>query len=858
MPIGKDQPLRSTKLKLFLLVLGILSVASYTRGATTYYSQSAAGSANGADCADALALPSSLAVSAGNIYIYCGTGTYAAGTSGAVTLTGGGASGNPAIFRFAHGAIMQAPYWGQNGAIVIAANYITVDGSPTGTPCGYVLAVDTACDGTIQATANGSSGSSGTLANHVPGGKCVWINAGVSNPTVQNVNCQNLFVLVSGNPNNEVTAGFSTNSMCVYADFTASHLTIQNNVCNNTHSFFRWGYEGTSGNSNRIQNNWASNTAEGIWIGAGSSGATIDSGGTISGILNNDFSNLVGDTVALPTCGSGSNHMEFIHLYTNQTGAQIATAGAPFQIGGNYFHGLTGCSFTALVYIECSTACTVGQLYVDIFNNVAVSNDPNSAMTKGAGGNGMFSCEGATCREFNNTFYAVGTSSSENEGIQCEGGSTVTAQNNIFQGNVLAFSGCSTQSNNLGYNLSNPCGPSCSQTGNPLLNTGSTPPYQLTSTSSAAYQHGLNLFGTITALNSDALGVLRPSIGSWDVGAFEFTSGGGGTVATPTFSPAAGSYASTQNVIISTSTGGATICYTTDGTTPTANGAGTCTHGTTYSAAVSVSFSLTLEAIGSKSGFSDSSVGSAAYVIGSVSLAPASNNFGSVIVGIPSSAVIFTLSNTTGVTVTSIVVTFIGANGSDFTRSGGTCGTSLVTGSSCTIGVVFTPGATGSRLGTLSVADSDPSSPQQASLSGTGINGTVTISPTSQNFGSALVGIGSSPVTFTLTNTNAFSVTGISVSFVTENTADFLLTGGTCGSSLPGVDSCTIIVTFTPTAAGARATALNVADSASSSPQQSILTGTGISNIPAPATGMFAELQRVFRVLNPDAASRTR
>jgi len=94
--------------------------------------------------------------------------------------------------------------------------------------------------------------------------------------------------------------------------------------------------------------------------------------------------------------------------------------------------------------------------------------------------------------------------------------------------------------------------------------------------------------------------------------------GGSGTVATPTFSPVAGNYATTQNVTISTSTGGATLCYTTDGSTPTANGAGTCTHGTTYSTPVVVASSLTLKAVGSLSGDSDSAVGSAAYTIGAL------------------------------------------------------------------------------------------------------------------------------------------------------------------------------------------------------------------------------------------------
>lgn len=96
----------------------------------------------------------------------------------------------------------------------------------------------------------------------------------------------------------------------------------------------------------------------------------------------------------------------------------------------------------------------------------------------------------------------------------------------------------------------------------------------------------------------------------------------GGTVAAPTFNPPAGTYSSPQSVTISTSTGGATICYTTDGSAPTANGAGTCINGTTYSTAVVVSLSKTLKALGSLSGSSDSSVVTSSYTIGQTAPAP--------------------------------------------------------------------------------------------------------------------------------------------------------------------------------------------------------------------------------------------
>jgi hypothetical protein len=97
-----------------------------------------------------------------------------------------------------------------------------------------------------------------------------------------------------------------------------------------------------------------------------------------------------------------------------------------------------------------------------------------------------------------------------------------------------------------------------------------------------------------------------------DRGAFQFSSGIL-AVATPSISPASGSYSSTQTVSIADSTAGATICYTTDGSTPTTNGAGTCTHGSTYSGTFSQAMSATVKAVGSLSGETDSSVGSNSY-----------------------------------------------------------------------------------------------------------------------------------------------------------------------------------------------------------------------------------------------------
>ena len=102
---------------------------------------------------------------------------------------------------------------------------------------------------------------------------------------------------------------------------------------------------------------------------------------------------------------------------------------------------------------------------------------------------------------------------------------------------------------------------------------------------------------------------------------WSFLSSGGSQqgTATPTFSPAAGTYLGTQTVTITDATSGAAIFYTMDGSTPTASAGGSTQ---AYSSPLSVTSTHTIKAIAKSSSLAASAVSSATYTIQQRATAP--------------------------------------------------------------------------------------------------------------------------------------------------------------------------------------------------------------------------------------------
>jgi hypothetical protein len=210
-----------------------------------------------------------------------------------------------------------------------------------------------------------------------------------------------------------------------------------------------------------------------------------------------------------------------------------------------------------------------------------------------------------------------------------------------------------------------------------------------------------------------------------------------------------------------------------------------------------------------------------AYGLFTASLSPTSLNFNIVAIGTTTLPKAVTLKNvgTTAIGVSSISIG--GTNASEFGQTNN-CGSSLAAGASCTISVTFDPTAEGAQSATLTVVDGGGT--QTVSLTGTGT--AVKFVPGGLNFGSQAVGTTGKAKTVTMTNLATSTLTITSIAVGGTNAGDFAQTNN-CGGSLAGGASCTITVTFTPTATGSRSGNITVKDSDVTSPQKVVLSGTG-------------------------------
>ena len=205
--------------------------------------------------------------------------------------------------------------------------------------------------------------------------------------------------------------------------------------------------------------------------------------------------------------------------------------------------------------------------------------------------------------------------------------------------------------------------------------------------------------------------------------------------------------------------------------------------------------------------------------IGPFTLSPTSMEFNSQLTGTTSAPQTVTATNRSSapITIASIVM-----SGAAFAISSNTCGASLDVSASCTVGVTFSPTVAGGATGTLTFTDSALGSPQKVSIQGNG-TAPVSVSPGSLSFGTVVYGTTTSAKSVTLKNNLAV---GVNISSIVAS-ASFNISSDTCAATLAAGASCTVGVTFSPTAAQSYTGTLTVTDDAPNNPQVVNLSGTG-------------------------------
>jgi len=185
-----------------------------------------------------------------------------------------------------------------------------------------------------------------------------------------------------------------------------------------------------------------------------------------------------------------------------------------------------------------------------------------------------------------------------------------------------------------------------------------------------------------------------------------------------------------------------------------------------------------------------------------VSLSATTLSFGNQIVNTTSPQQTVTMTNSG----TGALLNISFATTGDFAQSNN-CGTSLGAGLSCAILVTFTPTITGNENGSVSISDSAPGSPQQITLSGTGVPA-VAVSPSSLSFALQLLNTISATQLVTLTN---YQTVPVNIGTITPS-GPFSETDNCANTQLPAGGTCSINVAFIPNSIGSFSGTLVVSD----------------------------------------------
>lgn len=209
-------------------------------------------------------------------------------------------------------------------------------------------------------------------------------------------------------------------------------------------------------------------------------------------------------------------------------------------------------------------------------------------------------------------------------------------------------------------------------------------------------------------------------------------------------------------------------------------------------------------------------------------LAPSALAFNVEPIGTAASAQTVVLTNTSASTITGLSVGSPSAPDFSIASGSNNCGASLNANASCSFEITFNPTAAGSRTGTITISNSAAN--QTLNLAGFGEAATLSayVHDSSLIFPSQVIATTSGTLYATLTNNGVVPLT---IASVTISTGDFAISNGcpvTPNTLLP-TQSCSVGITFTPTAAGNRTATVTITDNAPGSPRAVAVSGTGLT-----------------------------
>jgi hypothetical protein len=517
---------------LVLALVFVIIATALASPSDIYFDLASHGSNNGTSCVNARAYSSMAAgdYTPGNILHICGTGTGTAGST-AITVQGSGTSGNPVTLKFETGAVLQAPYWGDNPfsgdhAAIVCVNksWITIDGGT---------------NGVIKSTANGTG-----LANtHNSTG--IDIN-GCTNVEIKNIEVGPIYLHQQDDGSGGNTSAIFTNN--------ANGIKIHDSRIHDAYLPINVGYSGSSVTGEEMYSNTIDHGCHMIGVGDANSGASASNlsfhDNTI-GPHNTEWTmagqNCHGDGIMMSAFNSGST-VSNTQIYNNLITSDMCNATVPdsnfnctalifltgdFE-GGNIFNNVllytvqTFSGYESLIRIAPHSYGGAQINNFKILNNTFIGNNSNQ------------SCDCAAIKSdgpesgfvsMNNIFVHIGPKPNY---LNEEGTIAGVYSNGIDYNDYYDYSGIGVDfTNSQNYNWSSgliwtqphatnnfPGYDTHGSNGDPKLDSNYKP-----QSGSAAIGLGQNLTnlcsGALTPLCFDKAGVARPSSGAWDAGAYQ-------------------------------------------------------------------------------------------------------------------------------------------------------------------------------------------------------------------------------------------------------------------------------------------------------------------------------------------------